>query len=83
MNSSWKNKIPGAFGETDKIFANHPRDIDRAVELIAAANAQGVGFNEFCTTINDWLQHNCNLGPAFIDEQMERVRDLKSYFHGD
>lgn len=81
MSSNWVDKIPGAFGCEDKKFAGHPCDIDRAVKLIEAANEQGVGFNEYCQTIHDWLNRNCGqLGSAFIDEQMEKVRSLESYF---
>lgn len=79
---SWEEKISGCFGFVDKQFALHHSDGKHAAQLLAAANAENVGFNEFCQEIENWLvNQGCN--KEHIDQEMERVRDIKSYFNYD
>ncbi|MBK5145596.1 hypothetical protein I2494_18120 [Budviciaceae bacterium BWR-B9] len=50
---SWKNKIGSCFGSADMIYAIHPSDIKSANELVKTAMEEGVGFNEFCTAMEN------------------------------
>lgn len=81
MDSKWEKKIQRAFGCEDIEFAGHPSEIDQAVKLLKEANKQGMGFKDYCQSINAWLQnHPKKLGRAFIKKQMKKVRSLESYF---
>ncbi|HFG2914560.1 TPA: hypothetical protein ACGGE8_000356, partial [Vibrio cholerae] len=53
---SWKNTIPSCFGEVDKIFASHSSEIEAAFTLLKEAQSQNVGWNEYLSEINNWLE---------------------------
>ena len=44
---SWQQRVPGAFGCQDVIFAVHPSDENRAKEAIKDAKAAGATFPDF------------------------------------
>lgn len=76
---SWIEMIPSSFGEADKKFALHQLDCERAVELLKAANSEGVSYLEYCQSIEDWLKSE-GVMQSHLREQMERVKDLENYF---
>jgi hypothetical protein len=79
---SWKNCISGCFGFVDKEFALHNTSCSNASKLLAAANAEGVGFQGYCQEIENWLKsQNCSV--QHIAEQMANVKDLTYYLEGD
>ena len=79
---SWKDKIAGAFGDTDKKFAGHANDSERAAELLEAANKEGVGFSDYLAGVEDWLNSQ-GCPRKHIDEEMKKVNDVSSYLKYD
>ncbi len=43
---SWEKMVPSCFGENDVLFAIHPLDEGRAMEMISAAKAAGSSFDD-------------------------------------
>ena len=76
---SWKDLIPGAFGCVDKVFAGHPCDKERAGELLSAAIKEGVDFEVYLNTIQEWLVSQ-GVGDTGVTEQMKKVKTLSTYF---
>lgn len=79
---SWKDIIPSCFGTEDKIFAGHHSDCSSAAKLLAQANEENIGWRDYNKTIKSWLK-NEKCTPKHIQEQMKRVRNIKSYFNYD
>ena len=79
---SFKNKIPGCFGAADKIFAGHYNDTDRAKDMLIEALQETQSWEEFENSIRDYLQKE-GCSQKHIDEQIERVKNLRSYFNYD
>ncbi|GIU11965.1 hypothetical protein [Shewanella glacialipiscicola] len=79
---AWSDYIGSCFGIEDKKFALHPSDISAASELLAKAQAEGVGFAEYVEAIKQWMvAQGCS--PAHIAEQLVRVKNVTTYFIGD
>lgn len=79
---NWKDKISGAFGNTDRKFAGHANDSERAAELLEAANKDGVGFRDYLAGIKAWLKSQ-NCSHKHIEQEMEKVKDVSSYLKYD
>ncbi|TVO31887.1 hypothetical protein [Vibrio algivorus] len=79
---SWRNKIGTCFGMVDKKFALHPSDAKSAALLLNEASQEGVGFEEFCNELKNWMI-NQECTAEHINEQMIRIEDLSSYFQYD
>jgi len=75
---SWKNNIPGSFGDTDADFAMHFYDEERAKKLLISAIEAGVSKEEYVEAIKTYLiEKNCN--KDHIEKQLKKVIDLGSY----
>lgn len=69
---NWQDRIAGCFGQTDKIFAGHPSDEDRAFELLKTLRAQNVGWAEVAREIGNYLRsERCN--EQHIETQLKSV----------
>lgn len=69
----WKSKIPGCFGDVDKIFAGHPYDEERAAELRKLFKEQDVSKQDIEEAFEDWLgQQTWNVEHS--KAQLEKVR---------
>jgi hypothetical protein len=79
---SWSERIPGCFGDVDKIFAGHANDCERAAAMLAEANQEGVGWADYLHEIEKWLA-SVGADKAHTAKQMKRVRDLRSYLKYD
>ena len=79
---SFKEKIPGCFGSVDKIFARHYNDTDRAKDMLIEALQETKSWGEFENSIRDYLSKE-KCPKKHIDEQIERVKDTRSYFNYD
>jgi len=79
---SWTDNISGAFGCVDIKFAGHTNEVERAVELLEAANKEEIGFAAYLEGIEDWLKsQGCT--QQHIDEEMGKVKNLSSYLKHD
>jgi len=79
---SFKEKIPGCFGSADKKFAGHYNDVDRAKNMLIEALQETQSWKEFENAIREYLsKEKCST--KHIDEQIERVRETRSYFNND
>jgi precorrin-3B methylase len=75
---SWTSRISGCFGVADKKFALHASDTLRAAEMLKAASEENVGWDEYVNEIKSWLKsQGCEKN--HIEEQMERVKDIRNY----
>lgn len=77
-----KNLIAGTYGSIDHIFAGHPADIGRAAVLIVEAINEDLGLEDYIQLHKDYLKSK-GCSTAHIDEQIERVKDIGSYFKND
>lgn len=85
---NWADQIGGCFSIEDYTFATHPLDKERARKMLCDALDQGVGFDEYCNTISDWLYNklgscNTDLINKKIESEMSKVKDLSTYFSKD
>lgn len=79
---SWEEQISGCFGSKDKIFAGHPYDIQRAAKLLTQAIEENIGWSEYTSKIKEWLKSE-GCSKEHIVNQMEKVKNTKSYFNCD
>lgn len=69
----WKSRIPGCFGDADKIFAGHQCDEERAAELRKLLKDSAVPNQEIEEAFEDWLaQQTWNVEHS--EAQMAKVR---------
>jgi peptidase E len=71
--------IINSYGHADHLFAVHPLDIERAYLSIVRANEEHVGFEEYVEKHRNYLQ-SLQLSPEHIESQLDRVKDITSYF---
>lgn len=69
----WKEKLSRCFGLSDRKFAGHPSDKQRAYELLGYLIQQNIGMSEVEAELRIILKDTHNLHE---DEQIERVRDF-------
>ena len=68
----WKELIPACFGENDRLFAVHPLDARRALNLLVTAKEQGVSGDEFFEAFNEHLTH-LGVDIEHFDAQKKRI----------
>tara|TARA_R100000005_G_scaffold95741_3_gene78503 strand:- start:1683 stop:1922 length:240 start_codon:yes stop_codon:yes gene_type:complete len=71
--SNWKEMVPGCFGETDKIFAEHPLDEDRAFELLKVCRDQSIGWAALEREFQSFLS---GLDPSHVSRQITKARRM-------
>lgn len=84
--SRWEEQIDGVIGDGKKPFGNHPCDSNAAGKMLRDAIAQGEGFNSYRDKIKAAYRKklpDTATGNKAIDNQMERVEALNSYFDHD
>ncbi len=69
--SSWISQIPGCFGVSDKIFAGHPNDEDRAFELLKRLRVEGVGWADLEKEARAFLK-DCS--PSHVEAQIDKMK---------
>ena len=79
---AWQEKIGGCFGQGDFKFAGHQGETERAIDLLTTALNERIGYAEYIQGIKSWLEHK-NLLPKEIEKELEKVKDLSSYFFFD
>lgn len=72
MVNVWDNFISGCFGETDLSFAAHPRDEDRAFELLKLLRESNVGWRLTQTGFRKFLTAK-GAAQDHIERQLEKV----------
>lgn len=85
-NEKFEKMIAGCFGSADKYFSGHSLDTKRASKMLIEVLQSGIGYEEFKTTIRDWLKQNsphAKKDSAELRGQMMRVCRLRSYFGKD
>ena len=70
---SWKNKIAGSFGNIDQIFAVHPLDERRAIELLLEAKIALASLEEIEEAIRAHLEEQ-GTSKEHAEEQITKVR---------
>jgi hypothetical protein len=73
---NWKEQIPASFGCEDHIFANHPKDQERASKMMKEAFASGASINELLAAVSEYLKSK-NCPDEHIEKQLEKVRNLR------
>jgi hypothetical protein len=69
---SWKEAIPGCFGDLDRIFLSHPIDKKRAENLLEELFENAVTKNELQDATRKWLEsEKCHIEQ--INEQVIKV----------
>jgi hypothetical protein len=70
---TWRDRLPGCFGNADLKFALHPVDERRAKKMIRDARKSGASSEEILSAIRDYLASK-GARQEHIDEQMEYAR---------
>jgi len=71
--ADFRSKIPGSFGSSDFIFAGHPSDAERAIELLSICYNNSVPLKELLTAVEDFLRKS-HATEDLIKEQMSSVK---------
>ena len=79
---SYKDLIPGCFGERDLIFGSHPLDIKRCKEMLKKTFDECDSYSEFETSIKNFLKSK-GANTEHIEKQLSNLRDLSSFFPYD
>jgi hypothetical protein len=72
MVREWQSSVAGCFGETDLSFAAHPRDEDRAFELLKVLHEGKVGWRATKTEFRTFLSAK-GAAQDHIERQLEKV----------
>jgi hypothetical protein len=72
MVQEWYSYVEGCFGETDLSFAAHPRDEDRAFELLKLLRETNVGWRATQTGFRTFLTAK-GAAQDHIERQLENV----------
>jgi hypothetical protein len=72
MAQEWHSSVAGCFGETDLSFAAHPRDEDRAFELLKLLRESNVGWRVTQTEFRTFLTAKRAV-QDHIERQLEKV----------
>jgi hypothetical protein len=75
MVQEWHSYVEGCFGETDLSFAAHPRDEDRAIELLKLLRESNVGWRSTQTGFRTFLAAK-GAAQDHIVRQLEKVEAL-------
>jgi len=78
MADDWRRKISGCFGDIDLKFAIHALDRERAMDLFRAV--AGVDWREVEDALAEFMKRK-GCGPEHIEEQLARVREMRSHFN--
>jgi hypothetical protein len=65
---NWTNKIAGCFGTSDLIFAGHPKDEERAFELLAYLRQKDIGWVKAHAEFEAFLQSKQASGQHIVDQ---------------
>lgn len=76
LMSNWKTTIPGCFGVTDKIFASHSLDEERAAALRRRLIAENVDKQTIEEGFEDWLASQT----WNTDHSQAQMVKVKTYF---
>ena len=71
---SWTDQIPGCFGDEDLLFAVHPLDSQRAIEVLLAAKKDGVSLADLLNEFRTYLGGRTS-NEEHISEQMKVIRE--------
>ena len=82
MKKKLQKLINASYGDQDLEFAGHPLDIERAAKSLELAFELKIGFREYLLMHEDFLKGR-TVSIEHIEEQIERVKDLSSYFIND
>jgi hypothetical protein len=82
MKKDLQKLINGSYGDQDLEFAGHPLDIERAAMSLQLAFELKIGFKEYLLMHEHFLKGRA-VSIEHIEEQIEKVRDLSSYFIND
>jgi len=71
-----REKIPGCFGDQDKIFAGHPLDEGRAKELRTYCTQNGIDVDLVVEAAVGHMLRNGTRHMPHLVEQMDKVRSF-------
>lgn len=69
---SYKDRIPGCFGDGNLKFGSHELDLQRGVELLAECIRTNVCLRDLKAAVSDFLTDK-GAGPEHIKSQLARV----------
>lgn len=71
---SWQQKIPGAFGDQDLVFAEHPLDADRALDLLKDCYQSDIPLKDVIDEVEKYLKAN-GATTQHITDQLSKIRE--------
>jgi len=77
-----KKLIATSYGESDKIFASHAFDVERAQLALAEAFKLGLGFKKYISMHKEYLISK-GVIDSHIKEQIKEVKKIERYFTED
>jgi hypothetical protein len=73
---TWRQRIPGCFGDQDVAFARYPDDERRAREAIAMAKAEDVSRDDFKKEMIDFITTKFKLTDLLDDHIRNQLAKL-------
>lgn len=87
MPTDWKDMIAGCFGSADRIFAGHPSDKERAIDLLQKCNKDSISLSSLIQEVENYLKDNLdfNAQTTEIQNNMQnhingQLQDIKEKF---
>ena len=71
---NWKEDIPGTFGSADLIFAGHPCDAERALDLLKECYQSNVSLQDVLDEVEKFLKLK-GAGAQHIRDQINKIND--------
>ena len=85
MALNWKDMIGGCFGSADKIFAGHPSDRERAIDLLQECDKNAVSLSSLLQETEIYLKDSLDFNSQtpdiqqnmqkHIDEQLSNIKE--------
>ena len=76
MALNWKDMIVGCFGSADKIFAGHPSDRERAIDLLQECDKNAVSLATLSKEVESHLKNSLDFNSQTIEVQQNMQKHI-------
>ena len=76
MVLNWKDRIAGCFGSADKIFAGHPSDRERAIDLLQECDKNAISLATLLQEVESYLKDSLDFNSQASDVQQNMQKHI-------
>lgn len=76
MALNWKDMIGGCFGSADKIFAGHPSDRERAIDLLQECDKNAVTLATLSQEVENYLKNSLDFNSKDAKTQQHMQKHI-------